>query len=1008
MAIYRVEIGPRLADAQAAGNAQLTTLLREAGLGGGAGVRESRLFFLEGDLQRADAERIGRSLLLDPVTESAAVSGADDAPPAVPSGCVAFEVHPRPGVMDPVAESTLAELRAEGLPVDAVRTARRYVLWGDLREREVLDTVGRVLANDCIEEVVAGTAGVRPSPQPPVFEFKLRHVALRELDAAALERLSREAHLFLSLDEMQAIQEHYGTLGREPTDLELETLAQTWSEHCVHKTLKSAVVYRGAPLPTPDADTPQRAPGAGIETRRYANLLQDTIARATQELIAAGRGPQCLSVFKDNAGVIAFDAELAVAFKVETHNHPSAIEPYGGAATGVGGVIRDVIGCGLGARPIANTDVFCVAPSDWPQARLPKGVLHPWRVLRGIVRGVADYGNRMGIPTVNGAVCFDPRYLGNPLVYCGCVGLMPRGMIEKAARPGDRIVLIGGRTGRDGIHGATFSSAELTDTHADEFSHAVQIGNAITEKRFLDAVLQARDHAGGCLYTAITDCGAGGLSSAVGEMGEHIGAVVELDQVPLKYAGLRYDEIWISEAQERMVLAVPPENVAALLDVMRAEEVEATVIGVFGGAPARGGSPRLVLRYAGQVVGDLDMRFVHDGLPRRERAAEWRPDEAAAGVTSPQRPAEGSAEVFDRLRRELSRPTVASKAWIIRQYDHEVQGGSAVKPLLGPGRGPSDAAVLRPRLSSQRGIAIGCGLAPHLADVDPYWMAAAAIDEALRNVVCVGGDPAQTAILDNFCWGRSDDPQQLGALVRACQACYDAALAYGTPFISGKDSLNNEFVLDDADVETLLETLRARAAGASADAQRLRAILPTLTARVRERRRLAIPGTLLVSALSIVDDVARCVTPDLKAAGHRLLLVGGLPQTNFSLRAAAGIHHAVAGLIRDSLAVACHDAADGGWLVALAEMAVAGDRGADLAPAPTIAFGQFDECCAGYLIETPAADDVRRVLDAHGVTHSDLAVVRADRTLVGDGQTVEVGSLRASWSGVAAGGGTGV
>ena len=275
---------------------------------------------------------------------------------------------------------------------------------------------------------------------------------------------------------------------------------------------------------------------------------------------AAGRGPQCLSVFQDNAGVIVFDDEFGIAFKAETHNHPSAIEPYGGAATGIGGVIRDVICCGLGAKPIASTDVFCVAPSDWPHDCLPKGVLHPRRVLRGIARGVADYGNRMGIPTVNGAVYFDPRYLGNPLVYCGSVGLIPRDRVEKATRPGDRIVLIGGRTGRDGIHGATFSSAELTDTHADEFSHAVQIGNAITEKRFLDALLQARDAAGGCLYTAVTDCGTGGLSSAVGEMAVETGAVVELDTVPLKYAGCgttrfrsaRRRSAWSSRCRQRI------------------------------------------------------------------------------------------------------------------------------------------------------------------------------------------------------------------------------------------------------------------------------------------------------------------------------------------------------------------------------------------------------------------------------------------------------------------------
>ena len=1026
MNVYRVEISPQVG-ASRTPDQHLTTLLHEAGLGGVTEARSSRLFFLEGGLSRDDAERIACELLADPVIESATVSTTDDEPQPIAAEQVALEVHPRPGVMDPVAESTLAELQAAGLPVEAVRTGRRHVFAGAVGQCDVTDAISRVLANDCVEQVVLGTAGVRPSPHPPVFEFRLRSVPLRDLDDSALEKLSRAAHLFLSLDEMRAIQQHYRALGREPTDLELETLAQTWSEHCVHKTLRSAVLYRGAPLPTGGtAGGSERAAGP-TETRRYQNLLKDTIVRATEELVAAGRGPECLSVFKDNAGVIAFDDDFGVAFKVETHNHPSAIEPYGGAATGIGGVIRDVIGCGLGARPVANTDVFCVAPSDWPLDRLPKGVLHPGRILRGVVRGVADYGNRMGIPTVNGAVYFDPRYLGNPLVYCGCIGLIPRGMIEKDARPGDLVIVIGGRTGRDGIHGATFSSAELTDTHADEFSHAVQIGNAITEKRVLDAVLRARDGAGGCLYTAITDCGAGGLSSAVGEMGERTGAVIDLDKVPLKYAGLRYDEIWISEAQERMVVAVPREKLAPFLEIMREEEVEATVIGVFGAGELRedavADGPRLVLRYQGHVVGDLDLDFLHHGVPKLERVAEWWPTEGAQPAqAAPPRFDTTGANPLDRLTHELPRPNTASKEWIIRQYDHEVQGGSAVKPLPGPDRGPGDAAVVCPRLGSLRGLVIGCGLVPHLADVDPYWMAAASIDEAIRNVVSAGGNPDRTAILDNFCWGRSDDPRQLGGLVRACQACHDVAKANGVPFISGKDSLNNEFALDETDVEPLLDTLRERAAGEGVDAERLRAILPGLQLRVRQRRRLSIPGTLLISAISVVDDVRRCVTPDLKRAGDHVLLIGGLHQTDYPLAAAAAVHRAVADVIGRGLAAACHDVADGGWLVALEEMAIAGDRGADIRidasprldlvhrllagathrdiridASPRLA--PFEECCAGYLIETSQADQVTRLLESHGVSCADLALVRADHVVTSGGRGVEVAVLRRAWSG---------
>ena len=315
---------------------------------------------------------------------------------------------------------------------------------------------------------------------------------------------------------MKAIQAYFREQDREPTDIELETLAQTWSEHCVHKTLKSAV----------DVEV-RDAAGKVVEHAAVQESDQGNDLRQHDGVDGAARRrrPFCLSVFADNAGVIAFDETDAVCFKVETHNHPSAIEPYGGSATGVGGVIRDILGTGLAAKPIANTDVFCVAFPDTAthrgQIRFPSGVIHPKRILQQVVAGVRDYGNRMGIPTVNGAVYFDDRYLGNPLVFCGCVGLIPRDKIDKETGTGDAIVVMGGRTGRDGIHGATFSSAELTDTHADEFSHAVQIGNAITEKKVADVILQARDRG---LFTAITDCGAGGLSSAVGEMGEKIGA----------------------------------------------------------------------------------------------------------------------------------------------------------------------------------------------------------------------------------------------------------------------------------------------------------------------------------------------------------------------------------------------------------------------------------------------------------------------------------------------------
>jgi len=915
---WQVVITPLSADMDAQGRDLLGDAHR-LGLTGVRGIQAGRIFFLAGDLDAAAVDRIAAELLVDPVTQrytcSAGLTQRERSAPAV-------EVHYQPGVMDPVALSTrqaIEDLLAAtpgGTPsaIREVRTARRYTIEGATRADELALLARRVLANDCIETVYVDGFGRHDTlpdrfPEAPPAEFALRTIEIRPLDDPALERLAREGHLFLSVAEMRAIRDHYREQGRDPTDLELETLAQTWSEHCVHKTLKSDIVYRG--------------PGFGTDEPvevRYENLLASTIARVTRELDR----DWCLSVFEDNAGVIAFDDDYGVAFKVETHNHPSAIEPYGGAATGIGGCIRDILGCGLGAKPIASTDVFCFAPPDYPDARLPRGVLHPRRVFKGVVGGVRDYGNRMGIPTVNGAIHFDERYLANPLVFCGCVGLIPRNRIAKAPRRGDHIVLVGGRTGRDGIHGATFSSAELTDRHADEFSHAVQIGNPIEEKKVLDALLRARDHQSGCLFTAVTDCGAGGLSSAVGEMGETLGASVELEDVPLKYAGLRYDEIWISEAQERMVLAVPPENLAAVLRIFAEEEVETAVIGEF---TADG---LLRVHYRGTEVGRLDMQFLHHGLPRSERTAEWSP---GAQPKAPSPAGDGSS-LGARLLAELGVFDTASKEWVIRQYDHEVQGGSVVKPLSGPRDGPSDAAVLRPRLDSHRGIALGCGLVPQLSDVDPYLMAIASVDEALRNVVCVGGDPQRTAILDNFCWGGVDDPRALGGLVRTCQGAHDAALAYGLPFISGKDSLNNQFSQDPAEA-----------------------------ARLRMPERIAIPGTLLISAISVLDDVRRCSTMDLKQPGSRLILAQAPAETE-GLAAARSLHLRVARAIGSGRVRAAHDVSDGGVAVAVAEMCVAAGIGADLTLDPLLGRrGQadpaailFEPAMTGYVLEVPEDD----------------------------------------------------
>ena len=936
-------------------------------------ITTSRIFLIDTPAGRQDVARAAEKLLADPIIEQATFADArsDD------DGQSRIEIHLKPGVMDPVAASTEMALRDMGLDVKEVRTGRAYLIEGKIAEAELQRIAARVLANGVIEAVHFDRYIPDHFQSGCESRFELRHVPLRELSDEQLRKLSRDAHLFLSQAEMKAIQSYFREEGREPTDIELETLAQTWSEHCVHKTLKSAV----------DVEVRDET-GKVTGTRHYDNLIKDTIFKSTQELMRRGRGgthgrdaratPFCLSVFSDNAGVIAFDETDAVCFKVETHNHPSAIEPYGGSATGIGGVIRDILGTGLAAKPIANTDVFCVAfPERRGDASLPKGIIHPKRVLQQVVAGVRDYGNRMGIPTVNGAVYFDDRYLGNPLVFCGCVGLIPRDKIHKETMPGDAIVVMGGRTGRDGIHGATFSSAELTDTHADEFSHAVQIGNAITEKKLADVILQARDRG---LFNAITDCGAGGLSSAVGEMGEKIGARVELDKVQLKYAGLRYDEIWISEEQERMVLSVPPGKLDELLDLASSEDVEATVIGSFGTE-----QHELVLDYRGQQVGRLSMQFLHRGIPMPRRKAVvienvsrgtgvspvgglHGRDARATGDAQMARPkavvieiSRATGDIGEQLLSLLAHPNIASKHWIIRQYDHEVQGGSVIKPLTGPLQiGPSDAAVVRPKLGSFRGVAIGCGLAPQIED--PYEMALAAIDEAVRNVVAVGADPGRVAILDNFCWPSVDDEYTMGTLVRACEACRDAALAYGIPFISGKDSLHNQFTNSE-------------------------------TGQV-----IRIPNTLLISAIGVIEDVRKCVTMDLKEPGNELISVA--PLFPVDSRLLPQVHQAIAELIAAGIVETCHDVSDGGWLVTAAEMCSASNLGLSLSETSELA-PPFAESRGCYLIETSRAnrDKVLEIGGKFPANFQIFGLVSAEPVLHYGGQSWQVEEMQKAWRG---------
>ena len=543
--VYRVEIIPVPRERQPR---YLLADIAALGIDGVTLVERRDVYFLAGALALDDLQTLAGQLLADPVVHSAQWGLASDAVETA-TGALRLEVGYLPGVTDSVAANLLARARVLGMTgLEAAASAQAYLVYGDVREADAHTIARRLLANDVIQYYQLGLLTPHVGDHLPAAELRAVPVPIRNLDADELLRLSRDRLLSLDLGEMRAIQTYFAQEGREPTDVELESLAQTWSEHCVHKTFKGIVHYTET---------------VGGETRyETIDSLIKTYLRAATEAIAA---PWVRSAFVDNAGIVAFDERYEVSFKVETHNHPSALEPFGGANTGVGGVVRDVMG--VSARPIANTDVLCFGPLDVPMADLPTGVLHPRRIYNGVVHGVEDYGNKMGIPTVNGAIYFDPGYTGNPLVYCGCLGIAPVASHPRGARPGDQVVVLGGHTGRDGIHGATFSSIELNDETGVSSGGAVQIGNPITEKMVLDAILLARDER---LYSAITDCGAGGLSSAVSEMGEETGVRLELQSVPLKYVGLQPWEIWLSESQERMVLAVPPENEARLRRPRRA------------------------------------------------------------------------------------------------------------------------------------------------------------------------------------------------------------------------------------------------------------------------------------------------------------------------------------------------------------------------------------------------------------------------------------------------------
>ncbi len=935
-------------------------------------VRTIEVYTFDADLSEKELNLLGEKLFADPV-----IQVFSDKPLAGDFSWL-IEVGFKPGVTDNVGGT--AKKASEDIlktTLHGVYFSRQYLINGNITEEEAERIAGGLLANSMIERwVITGILDwdkekgvhlplpvVRGKHKPSVSTLKL------DISDNELKDMSRQRLLALNLSEMKSLQKYFNKADvrkeREefglslPTDVEIEVLAQTWSEHCKHKIFNSQITY------TDDKGT-----------KTINSLFNTFIKRATKEI----NKPWLVSVFTDNAGVIKFNDEYNLVMKVETHNTPSALDPYGGAITGIVGVNRDPLGTGMGARLIFNTDVFCFA-SPFYDKELPPRLLHPKRIFEGVRRGVEHGGNKSGIPTVNGCIVFDERYLGKPLVYCGTGGIMPA-MINgkpshiKEINPGDLIVMTGGRIGKDGIHGATFSSLELDE---DSPVTAVQIGDPITQKKMLDFLLEARDKG---LYNAITDNGAGGLSSSVGEMAQLSGGcLIELEKCPLKYAGLDPWEILLSESQERMTLAVSPDRIDEFLALARTRDVEATVIGSFTD------SGKFHVKYENKTVAYIDMDFLHTGLPTMKLNARWetrRFDE----------PVLGTVDLTAALKTLLSRLNICSKEYVIRQYDHEVQGGSVVKPLTGDG--PSDAAVIRPLLDSMEGVVVANGICPRYGDIDTYHMTACAIDEAVRNHICVGGSFDHLAGLDNFCWcdpvkseKNPDGEFKLAQLVRANKALYDYTKAYGVPCISGKDSMKNDYIIGS--------------------------------------RKISIPPTVLFSTIGKIEDVRKAATMDVKKPDDRIYVLGmtkdelgaseyfaslgyiGNDVPKVDAASAKKLYIALEKAIHEGAIASCHDCSDGGLGVALAESAFSGELGMtiELTKVPvenirrtdTILFSESQS----RFVMTVAPDNVRRFETImKGNVFADVgAVTQQQNFTVMDGEKVilsaGIDELKEAW-----------
>jgi phosphoribosylformylglycinamidine synthase len=892
--VHRIEVGFKANVVDALGNGVKKRIIEDLKIKIDF-VKTIDIYTIDSDSSNEELNMLGEVLFADPVIQDFTVdkSLAKDFDWLI-------EVGFKPGVTDNVGR-TAKEAIEDILKtkINGVYTSKQYVIKGNIKKEDAEKISSGLLANQLIERweilshdewkekgIKAVTPIVKIIHEPKVSEIDL------DVSDEELMKISKEGILALSLEEMKAIRDYYKDkkvfgerrklgLNDKPTDVELETLAQTWSEHCKHKIFNAVIDYKDEK-----------------KTLKINSLFKTFIKKSTEEI-----GKDWLvSVFKDNAGVIKFNDDWNLVMKVETHNSPSALDPYGGALTGIVGVNRDPLGTGMGSKLIFNTDIFCFA-SPFYDKPLPPRLMHPKRIFEGVRKGVEHGGNKSGIPTINGSIVFDDRFLGKPLVYCGTGGIMPseingRKTHLKIIKPNDLAVMCGGRIGKDGIHGATFSSEEL---HEGSPATAVQIGDPITQKKMSDFLLGARDLD---LYRTLTDNGAGGLSSSIGELAQISGGCeIYLDKCPLKYAGLDPWEILLSEAQERMTVVINPEKLDEFLSLAQRRGVESTVVGKFTD------SGKFHVFYKDKTVAYLDMKFLHEGVPQMNLKTVWsKPRYDELNIKCPE-------DLTETLKNILGRLNACSKEYVVRQYDHEVQGGSVIKPLTGlKNDGPSDAAVIRPILDSMEGVVVAHGICPKYSDVDTYNMAACAMDEAVRNYISVGGSLEHVAALDNFCWcdpiksdKTPDGEFKLAQLVRSCQALYDCTTYYKIPLISGKDSMKNDYMIGGI--------------------------------------KISIPPTLLISIIGKINDARKAVSMDAKQEGDIVYIIGltknelggseyyaiynkiGNTAPSIDLESALKLYNSLSKAIDSGLISSCHDCSDGGLGTALAETAFAGCLG---------------------------------------------------------------------------------